>query len=224
MENELIKQTQSIYDEMCELLSNKAEDFEEKYCIFHTCVGHLYEKADKRIVFYGRATNGWDEDDNPGIFTIVKCKRSPFFRLINRIANELFPQNPVESIVWSNVCKVAPRKGGNPSQKCYEAQLPFDGKILRKEMEILSPDVMIFITGIALGKRWDEVFDLESPDNKVLETMQCLDDSECNVEAYQYERPGKPLLVLVTGRPDFKSYSALEYQFNSIMSLIRKYS
>ena len=84
----LRKKTDPIYSDMVEDLKNKGYSFEDDpYFVltFHTQIGSLYKRGG--IAFYGRATNGWDDDYNNGISSILTHRNSRFFQMVKRITN-----------------------------------------------------------------------------------------------------------------------------------------
>lgn len=222
----LRRKTDPIYSDMVEDLKNKEYSFEHNpYFVltFHTQIGSLYKRGG--IAFYGRATNGWDDDYNNGIRSILTHSHSRFFQMIKRITNFIYPENSVENIVWSNICKVAPEQG-NPNNTLWEDQYNFVVKILNAEMEILQPSITVLITGIEEYKRWD------SPLFKVfkeLELVECYQNEElgieCSVEVY-YNKQSEQYF-LITGRPDSFGVTRefIDFQTNHICSFIKnKYS
>jgi len=50
-------------------------------------------------------------------------------------------------MAWSNLCKVAPWDGGNPSDDLYSAQFPACRELLRLEVEALRPELVVVLTG-----------------------------------------------------------------------------
>ena len=132
------------------------------------------------ILFVGKATNGWitDAEDINVFFGTGEDRifdrfdqmqwvenlehnqsgyntcNSAFWRVIKKVASYYYPQNWSSYIAWSNVCKAAPFAGGNPNDSLYYAQLEDCQKILKKEIEILSPKYVVFLT----GKAWSVDF------------------------------------------------------------------
>lgn len=53
----------------------------------------------------------------------------------------------MENIAWSNLYKVSPRVEGNPPRKYIDAQKEVCKEILCREMEILKPTHILFMTG-----------------------------------------------------------------------------
>ncbi len=218
----LREKTDPIYKNMVEDLENKEYSFEKNpyfVCTFHTQIGSLYKRGG--IAFYGRATNGWDDDYNDGINAILTHSHSRFFQMIKRITNSIYPETSIESIVWSNICKVAPEKG-NPNDELWENQYDYIVKILNAEMEVLRPSITVFITGIEEYKRWD------SPLFKVfkeLKLVECYQNEEygieCSVEVY-YNKQSEQYF-LITGRPDSFGVTRefIDFQINHIISFIK---
>ena len=77
--------------------------------------------------------------------------RSQFWRVIKKVSSHYYPENWSSYVAWTNVCKVAP-DGDNPSDPLYYAQLESCKKILKAEIEILSPKVVVFLTGEGWSK------------------------------------------------------------------------
>ncbi len=133
----------------------------------------------KGIAFVGKATNGWitPSSDVEILFGDTKDKifarndqmawvsnlesntngyntrKSAFWRVTKGIAKSI---NNSEKwyldIAWSNVYKVSFHKG-NPSQNLKNQQKQFCKSILEKEVKILSPEYVIFLTS-----GWEKVF------------------------------------------------------------------
>lgn len=53
----------------------------------------------------------------------------------------------LEEIAWSNLAKVAPAEGGNPSGSLLELQHPHAGQLLRREVTELDPEMVLIISG-----------------------------------------------------------------------------
>ena len=51
-----------------------------------------------------------------------------------------------EDIVWANLYTVAPAGGGNPNGSLCAAQRVICGKLLKKQIEILNPTHIVFVT------------------------------------------------------------------------------
>lgn len=192
------------------------------YGYFHGQFGEQYKDSDLKMLFYGRATNSWDDESNSGIRAIEEYD-CPFFRLVKRVAQHFIGDDYIEHIGWSNVCKLAPFEGGNPSDSCWDDQFKYNTEIMREEIMSSAPDIILFVTGIAENKRWDWNFKELFPDREYINTAVCPVHEECSVESYLVQVDGKKCLALVTGRPEFKSSEALDFQFNSINETIDGY-
>ena len=79
---------------------------------------------------------------------------SPFWRVIRRVSTKYYLNNWQRHVAWSNLYKVAPSEGGNPDDFICGWQFYNCCRILKKEIELLSPRVVIFLT----GKSWSNSF------------------------------------------------------------------
>ena len=131
--------------------------------------GQFYPQEEKEgILFVGRATRGWSNDDRnvDNLFDHPKDRifnredqmvwakdyQSPFWRVLRGVANHFYGENGVENVAWTNVSKLAPDSdNGNPAGKLYDIQQEDDYAIFSKEVEILSPKVIVFFTGEGWG-------------------------------------------------------------------------
>lgn len=78
--------------------------------------------------------------------------RSAFWRVIRRVAERLEigrdqPGSWPSRLVWSNLYKVAPADGGNPSGPLLKLQQPGCMELLRLELETHRPARVLFLTG-----------------------------------------------------------------------------
>lgn len=154
-----------------ELLSGNTFD---NVCTFCVQWGKNFpDKKNTGILFIGKAVNGWinDEtdvnvlfgDSSKKIFDICdqmewvynlegnndgyNTNKSSFWRVIKRISQKFYQNEEWYSyIAWSNLCKIAPFKGGNPNDMLYNEQLSSCQKILAKEIEIFSPKFVVMLT------------------------------------------------------------------------------
>lgn len=78
-------------------------------------------------------------------------KKSAFWRVVNKISksvNQLEDNEPWASkIVWSNLFKVAPSGGGNPSDSLCVSQFNACNELLKVEIEEFRPKYIVFLTG-----------------------------------------------------------------------------
>lgn len=161
------KEIQTLYQLMGKEVRQYPDFCHQDLRTFTTQVGELYpEEPNKGILFYGRATNGWDDSYHDKLEDILWYQtRRPFFNLIYHFGREFYGDDYCNSVAWGNICKIAP-DGGNPSESLWNAQYFSMRKIIRKEVEILSPEIIVLVTGNTAGDRWDSPFFEEFPDLK----------------------------------------------------------
>ncbi|TNE69290.1 hypothetical protein EP331_14540 [bacterium] len=104
-----------------------------------------------------------DENNN-----YYNTRKSAFWRVIKRLSMNYFHEDKTtidskgswyEKIAWTNLYKIAPSNEGNPDLSMINAQQELCAKILAKEIEVLSPNVVIFFTS-----GWENPFKLHFPD------------------------------------------------------------
>lgn len=127
-----------------------------------------YLSADIRIAIYGQETNGWYELDNSieGIqqgyhefFNLKECYSyggqfwNGFKRFLNKL-NEKYPNKNIRPI-WNNIVKIGcnDRKGFPPNY-IHDIERKFF-PIIKEEMEILKPNIVLFLT----GPNYDEIIE-----------------------------------------------------------------
>lgn len=139
--------------------------------------GNMYQGKPLRILFVGRAVNGWC-DIQPGsaeeivnqIFAsamdtaqigqgkvcyvengedkVYYYNRSPFFQLCHAVMAQFgFENDWSEHLAWTNLYKISPYSGGNPNNKLIGETLNSCALILQKEIFCLRPTHIVFITG-----------------------------------------------------------------------------
>jgi hypothetical protein len=152
-----------------ELLNN----FNEDVYVFCAQWGEKFpEEKNTGILFVGKAVNGWHEmdytaieifDDNSPIFaredqmkwvdrqdggsevSEYNTRTSAFWRVVKLVAKDYCHSNEwYDHVAWSNLYKLSP--GGNPDARLQELQRNACCKILEKEIEILSPKVVVMLT------------------------------------------------------------------------------
>lgn len=75
--------------------------------------------------------------------------RSAFWRLIKKLSITYNGEEDWnEKIVWSNLYKVSPRKGGNPSWRLIKGKIPTYIEIVKKEIETCNPTHIVFVTDL----------------------------------------------------------------------------
>lgn len=148
--------------------------YKEDICTYAVQVGKKYHVAPKRLLFIGKATNGWVTKDreieklfnlnNPdrimnrhdqmewvhnleGKKNTYNTNKSAFWRLVKNVSLEFLNKDDwYNYISWSNLYKVAPWEGGNPNNFLRKQQRETCISILNEELKILKPDAVLFLT------------------------------------------------------------------------------
>jgi hypothetical protein len=131
-------------------------------------------------------------------------KKSSFWRVTRKVLTELnIVKNDDERwsshLVWSNLYKVAPSSGGNPSKTLRDIQMPVCKYFLREELSNYHPRRVLLLT----GQNWAEPFlkDIETssttiPAFKYVET--------CSQKRYS---DGGTTKIVVAAHPQGKTES-----------------
>lgn len=178
------------------------------------------EAFDRGILFVGRATNGWGGGINPDNLHSVfpdgdhlkwiskgwnnprhnkdgkklwAGKRSAFWRLIRKVTEHYHKENWVDHIAWTNLAKCVPSGSGNPSEGLWCATQEQNKELMRIDVEMLNPKVVVFIT---LG--WGDVIVKSVVGEK-------FNSRECAVRTWQID--GR--LIIACKRPEGRSEDAL---------------
>lgn len=106
------------------------------------------------------------EDFLPGGKCFYRLKRSQFWNYSSQIwaklndvdsASDIWQGRWFESILWSDLYKIAPISSGNPTSKLQSIQFDACFNILKNEIKLLKPTHILFAT----GSWWFEKFKLE---------------------------------------------------------------
>lgn len=127
-----------------------------------TCDKASDHAAAQRIV---RNSIDWGDEcplkwvvDHQGNRDGYNTNRSPFWmaskELLEALEGERF-ENWSSRLAWSNLYKIAPFEGGNPSDALCEAQLQACIEIMNQEISALKPKRLLFMT----GRPWTEWFE-----------------------------------------------------------------
>lgn len=144
-----------LYDRLAELIPEAlAEDFVGR----GYAKGKYYDGEETRILVVEKVPrpeaetaehhHGEDEKD--------------FFGVVRHIARHLLPDagdDWQDRIAWTYLYKLAPLRG-KPDSFLYEKQKALCGEILKAEIELLRPTLVLFFTG--WGSVWDFDFPLSS--------------------------------------------------------------
>lgn len=118
-----------------------------------------YEKAQVKLLIVGQQAREWggyfNGQPTPQLvdnlmkvyetFELGKSVPSPFWQAAHEIYARVNPDGPAGGFVWTNVIKID-QDGQRPIPPVVEACLNTFG-LLPEEIEILKPDVVVFLTG-----------------------------------------------------------------------------
>lgn len=125
-------------------------------------IDETYQNADIKVMILGQETNKWC-NEKPGQFSISQIRstyinhlnshraksRSAFFRgsnLFIKLLSNNFPKKKIQ-YVWNNIVKIGkPNCKGFPGFELYDFEKKYLN-IIKTEVEILKPDVLLFLTG-----------------------------------------------------------------------------
>jgi len=124
-------------------------------------VPERYINSSTKIMIIGQQTFGWGAG---GICELLKCYEnfnlgekyysSPFWDIIRKI--EIIFQNQPYSCVWTNINKCDYNNNRPPME--IENKISTSFPVLKHEIEILNPDVIIFFTGPNFDRNILETF------------------------------------------------------------------
>ncbi len=95
------------------------------------------------------------------------CTRtSAFWRVIRHVIRNIpFPQSLWDEwpnqVAWTNLYKVSPSSGGNPSTSLQDVQLTYCQQLLRREIEVWQPRRILFLSGYGWMKRFCDALGIE---------------------------------------------------------------
>lgn len=184
-------------------------DAEQAYSTFCMQWGRHYRKGG--VLFVGRAVNGWITDDRdtatlfkPGdksqIFARDDqmcwvereniCARSAFWRVVRGLSRQLTGNSAdwYERIAYSNLYKLAPASGGNPSNTLCSRQYDLCAEILRREIEVLAPSAVLLLCGV--GWYYDFLCSLNDDTDP-----ECIDRRTWSEGAIDVYRIGKTVYI-----------------------------
>jgi hypothetical protein len=175
MKEQLRKELKPLYEELLKNNSFSGCSAED-ICTFCVRWGEHFPQEQNKILFVGKALNGggpeskntdvevlfgesskriFDRDDQMewicdfwGKKKGYNTKKSAFWRVIKGISHHFYPHDDWYSYVaWSNLYKRSPySEKGNPNDAFCKEQLEFCRKILKIEIEILSPKFVVMLT------------------------------------------------------------------------------
>jgi hypothetical protein len=134
----------------------------------------------KGLLFVGKAVNGWltvdqnmdalfDDQNTNRIFNRsdqiqwvenlsgntngYNTRKSAFWRLVKKVAVSHYSHEWYRHIAWTNLYKVAPWEGGNPSESLKQKQQQYSIELLKREIDIMAPEFVIMLTS-----SWEKPF------------------------------------------------------------------
>jgi hypothetical protein len=137
-----------------QLSSETIEDFVDKALLNAICCGPGGQTCPLRWV-----TDLWGTQRASSHHEDYSTARSAFWRVIKlltarlkvaEIAEDSWPSH----LVWTNLYKIAPTQGGNPSNRLCDAQLEACASLLKAEFQIYAPKRVVFLT----GRDWADPF------------------------------------------------------------------
>lgn len=165
-------------DRYKELYKNLLEPFQEQLWnhTLTSCpiiVGTDYNNTSFKLLYAGRAVNGWEydwhEDSLEGLVEQVfnhgfdikdiadkpvqpcgyNFNGSPFWQLCHQIMDDKGESESWSNkVAWSNLFKVAPFTGRNPNNKQIKIQIKACIDLLKMEIEIYKPALVVLVTDI----------------------------------------------------------------------------
>lgn len=135
-------------------------------------------------------------------------KKSAFWRVMNTLTDKLkiadIESNKwPSSLIWSNLYKIAPEEGGNPSERLCDIQFDYCVRLLNQEFTQWNPKKVLVLTGINWAMPFLEKLGLEF--NKSISTEYV--DGSCNSNLY-----GRNLTLVVAKHPQGKNETALVHE------------
>lgn len=143
------------------------------------CASADYVDADFKIMVFGQETNGWGAScdhaaSGAEVETLMEAYdafvkadgwRSPFWNLNRRLRNNLAERTSDRSLGWiyNNVVKLGRVSRAGCDERIYQWMLQ-GFNVLRQEVEILQPDMLLCLSGPAYDHRLEALcgqFDVE---------------------------------------------------------------
>jgi len=121
----------------------------------------------------GAVVDHWKKPNDGG----YRFGRSPFWRVVGQLVDDLNitekkTPNCLSHIVWTNLYKVAPWCGGNPSERLKKVQREGCIEMLKTEIEINQPKRLLFLTGLDWAEPFLQGLAPEYPFAQSLEVVQ----------------------------------------------------
>ncbi len=231
---ELRNRLAPLYQELCNNAGISKINMIKQLCVVLPQWGTQYFSSEPRIMFIGRATNGGEMDLNANLLRDPNCIKeglkwikerwiktdepwhgssSAFWRVTRALTEKYHINDWNEHIAYSNLYKVSPKEGGNPSTTLKKLQHETSQKILKTELEMLKPQVIVMQTGLNGNLEWGKDFY-----RAVVGDVQCelFSHGGKTIKVFR----GNNRLLIVCDRPERKSETPL---VECIHAAIEKY-
>lgn len=162
-----------------------------------------YINSKHRLLIIGQETDGWKDDyikTSSDIDDSIECYRqfqlganynTLFWRYAHDI-NQMINKTDKLNFVWNNINKFGIDGKGRPEEMVLEEENKHFN-LLQKEVEILSPDVCIFLTGpnydTDLQQKFPDIIHLKFDDYQLREVSQ-LSSKSLPTHSYRLYHPG----------------------------------
>ena len=225
-----------------ELYRKLLEPFQEKLCqhVLTTCpiiVGEDYTKGTFRLLYIGRAVNGWEynwkEDTLDGLvnqafsqdFNLKDVENNPVQKDYNfnttpcwQLCHQIMILKEEadawsNKVAWSNLYKVAPYSGKNPNNRDIKTQLKVCIDLFKEEINMYKPTHIVLVTDIW----WVEPFDNLPSFARELGIQLYSDSKSAIVGTGEYNGSK----IVVTKRPESAKLSRAEHA-KKIMEMFDK--
>lgn len=130
---------------------------DETLALFRTVKGVRFDSQKIRLMIVGRATNGTDKPTPD--FSWVRSyfeeahgmTRSQFWntgkKFFSALTGITLEDDWYENIVWTNLFRIAPKSGGNPTKKLADNQKRLCIQAHKEDIETYQPTHILYMTG-----------------------------------------------------------------------------
>lgn len=127
-------------------------DFQLEGININAITENIFPKAELQTCPMEWVLSSW------GASSGYNTKKSAFWRVIRNLSHQINDagNNWASRIVWSNLYKIAPYEGGNPSSSLCNYQFALCNELLKSEIEEYLPEHIICFTGMNWFNRFLE--------------------------------------------------------------------
>jgi len=147
---------------------------------------------------------------------------SSFHRLMRKLVSEFTgdEQDWQKKLVWSNLFKIAPKNGGNPSLLMIRDEIPLYIELLKNEIRINKPDLVIFATNL-------NFFDPYKKNKKYASFRELVKEEDVKSESLKYiclagtfiENPD--VKIIVSTRPEYRPVDIIVKQIREVYDTLK---